>query len=493
MANEFTGLDWAVLAIYLGASILIGVSFYRKHESGKDFFLAGRSMSWFPIAISIIATDLSALSYMGVPALVYQQDLKYMVGTLLFPLQMALVIAIFIPLFYRLNMYTVYEYLERRFNAATRWFASLLFMGGRGAWLATITFATALALAEITGLSATHAILICGLSTTLYTFLGGMEAVIWTDFLQFFVLVGGAVAIAAFILVGYGGDVSHIWDVASATGHTRMFDFSADPTRPYTFWGLVVGLLVFQLSSYATDQVVVQRYFTTKSLQHTVWAAIGSAIIVLPVTLLLFGIGIGLTAYYQEHAELRATLTSADRVMPHFTINLLPVGLRGLVIAGIFAATMSSISSGINSLATSTMKDLLERTSPIFQQREMFWARLLTVFWGLIGVSGAILMMNWKLTILEKFTSAYQLFAGPLVGMFLLGVMTKRASAWPVTLGAILGFVAAGAAAQWTPVHWLWYAPVGCLVTLIVGYIGSLFVPHTKKAEVDEYTLARSG
>jgi sodium-coupled monocarboxylate transporter 8/12 len=162
------------------------------------------------------------------------------------------------------------------------------------------------------------------------------------------------------------------------------------------------------------------------------------------------------------------------------------------VIAGIFAATMSSISSGINSLTTSTIKDLLERFSQRVRNRELFWARLLSVSWGLVATFGAFLLVSWKLTILEKFATIYQFFAGPLVGMFLLGVITRRASAWPVLTSAILGFLAAGATARWTSIHWLWYAPVGFVVTFILGYFGSLLAPQRKSAEVEQYTLKGS-
>jgi SSS family transporter len=492
MNKGFSTLDWIVLAIYLIAVILIGGSFYGKHKSAKDYLLAGRRMSWFPIAISIIATDLSAISYMGIPALVYKHDLKYMLGAFMFPLQMGLVIIIFVPLLYRLNIYTAYEYLEHRFNTSTRLLASCLFLGGRGAWLATMTFATSVVLTEITGINTYVAILICGISTTLYTFLGGMEAVVWTDFMQFFVLLGGAVAIAVFILFAYGWDINRVWDVAAATGHTTMFDFSLDPSREYTFWGMLIGLLVYQLSTYGTDQINVQRYFATKNLKQTIWAAAGSAIILLPVLLLLYGIGIGFTAFYHDHAGMRASLTSADRVMPHFTVNVLPAGLRGLVIAGIFAATMSSMSSGINSLATSTIKDLLEKLSQKIVDRELSWARLISAIWGLTATAGATLMVDLKLTILERFNSIYQFFAGPLVGIFLLGMLTKRASAWPVCAGAIVGFVVTVIVAQTTSVHWLWYAPVGCLVTLVVGYLGSLFAPQQRSDEIKRYTLLGS-
>lgn len=490
--NRFDALDWTVVAIYLVATLLIGAAFYRKHETAHDYLLAGRSMSWFPIAISIIATDLSALSYMGIPAIVYRTDLKYILSAFLFPLQMALVVAIFIPLLYRLNVFTVYEYLERRFNSAARLLAAILFLGGRGAWIATMTFATSVVLTEVTGINTYLAIVVCGLSTTLYTFLGGMKAVIWTDFMQFFVLVGGAIAILAYIVAGFDGDVGRIWTLASTSGHTKMFDFSTDMTREYTVWGLVVGLLIYQLSVYGTDQLNVQRYFATRSLRETIKATMGSALILLPVLLLLYGIGLGIVAYHQEYPELAATLESADRVMPHLTANLLPGGFRGLVIAGIFAATMSSMSSGLNSLTTSTIKDVLVRIRPGLVQRELFWARLLSMGWGLVATLGALLMVDIKLTILERFNSIYTFFAGPLVGIFLLGVLTKRAAAWPVVIGSFFGFGITIAAAQWTSIHWLWYPAIGCLVTMTLGYIGSLLSPQHNSAEAEQYTLTGS-
>jgi len=352
--------------------------------------------------------------------------------------------------------------------------------------LATITYATAVVLTEITGMDAITAIIISGLSTTFYTVLGGMEAIVWTDFIQFFVLVGGLLAILGFIVFAYGGDFGRIWSVASSTGHTVMFDFSFDPTREYTFWGLLIGTLVYQLATYGTDQINVQRYFATKDLKNTIWATVGSGVILLPVLLLLYAIGIGLVAYYHDHPELRATVGSFDRVMPHFVTNVMPAGLRGLVIAGIFAATMSSMSSGINSLATSTIKDVLERFSANVREHELLWAKLLSLGWGLATTCAAMLIVNIKLTIIEKFNAIYQLFAGPLVGIFLLGIFTPRSSAWPVMIGALMGFAASAALARWSAIHWLWFSPIGCGVTMIVGYLGSFLVSRSKSLRTPE-------
>lgn len=470
----FSALDWGVLIAYVGVTVAIGTSFYRRQTDTRDYFLAGRRMSWMPIAISIIATDLSAISYMGIPALVYKTDLKYMLSALLFPIQMALVILVFVPVLYRLNVYTVYEYLERRFNGSARLLASLFFLCGRGAWVATITFATSVVLAEITGMSVASAILICGLTTTSYTLMGGLEAVIWTDFMQFFVLIGGAVAIGIYVLLAFDGDVARIWNVAAAGGHTELLDFSLDPRREYTFWGLLIGLTVYQVSVYGADQINVQRYFATKDLRQTIKATAGSAILLVPVLLLLYAIGIGLTAYYAEHAAMRASLHSPDRVMADFTVNVLPAGLRGLVIAGIFAATMSSMSSGINSLTTSSIKDFLGRVHSITGHRELVWARFVTGFWGLSATGGALLMVDAKLTILERFNASYTLFAGPMVGMFLLALLTTRAASWPTIAAALAGFAVTSTVAAWTSVNWLWYAPTGCAITMAGGYLGSV-------------------
>jgi SSS family solute:Na+ symporter len=489
--GAFTTIDWTLLILYMLVSLLIGVSFYRKQATTNDFFLAGRGMSWFPIAISIMATDLSAISYMGVPALVYQKDLKYFLGTLVLSGTMVVVAVVFVPIFFRLKLFTVYEYLEGRFNVGARSFASLLFLGGRTAWLANTIYVPGLALSEITGLNVYLTILICGAVTTSYTILGGMHAVIWTDFMQFFVLIGGALVMLYVVVAAFGGDIGKIWSVASAGGHTRLVDFSFDPTREFTFWGILIGLFVYNLASYSSDQIIVQRYLTTKSLKDTARAVLGNGAMILPTMIILYLCGVGFVAYYQLHPQLRATLTSPDRVLPHFTVNVLPVGLRGLVLAGIFAATMSSISAGINSVATSVTKDFLTRFSLIRAERELLFGRLTSLFWGALATSSALLLVNWKLTIIEKFATMYSYFAGPLAGLFLLGVLTRRTRAWNAITGAIVGMILVGVVSLTTPLHWLWYGPIGCATTILTG-VGLSLISAPSTRDISRYTLAGS-
>ena len=488
-SGVFSVFDWSILAAYMALSILIGVSFYRKQESSSDFFLAGRGMSWFPIAISIMATDLSAISYMGVPALVYQKDLKYFLGIIVLSGTMVVVSVLFVPIFFRLKLFTVYEYLEGRFSVAVRSFASTLFLGGRTAWLANTIYVPALALAEITGLNIYLTIIICGVVTTSYTILGGIHAVIWTDFLQFFVLVGGALAMLYVVAASFGFDFGEIWTIASVGGHTRLVDFSLDPSREFTFWGLLFGLFVYNLASYSSDQIIVQRYLTTKSLKDTARAVLGNGAMILPTMIILYFCGVSFVAYYALHPDLAATLSSPDRVLPHFTVNVLPTGLRGLVLAGIFAATMSSISAGINSVATSVTKDYLTRFSLIRPERELLFGRLTSMFWGALATGSAMLLVNWQLTIIEKFATIYSYFAGPLAGIFLLGVLTTRTQAWNAIVGALTGISLVSMVAVNTDFQWLWYGPIGCGTTIIVGVLLSRFSTPTSR-DVSRYTLA---
>ncbi|MFB3903703.1 MAG: sodium/solute symporter [Acidobacteriota bacterium] len=488
-SGAFSTFDWSILIVYMALSLLIGVSFYRKQGNSSDFFLAGRGMSWFPIAISIMATDLSAISYMGVPALVFQKDLKYFLAIIVLSGTMVVVSVLFVPIFFRLKLFTVYEYLEGRFNVAVRSFASLLFLGGRTAWLANTIYVPALALAEITGLNVYLTILICGVVTTSYTILGGMEAVIWTDFLQFFVLIGGALVMLYAVTATFGFDIGEIWAVASAGGHTRLVDFSLDPTQEFTFWGILAGIFVYNLASYSSDQIIVQRYLTTKSLKDTARAVLGNGAMILPTMIVLYLCGVGFAAYYATHPGLAATLTSADRVLPHFTVNVLPNGLRGLILAGIFAATMSSISAGINSVATCVTKDYLTRFSLIRPESELLFGRLTSLFWGALATCSALLLVNWRLTIIEKFATIYSYFAGPLAGIFLLGVLTSRTRGWQAIAGAVTGISLVGVVSVTTDFHWLWYSPIGCGTTILTGLLLSLLSTSPAR-DVSRYTLA---
>lgn len=476
MARHFTHVDYAIVVVYLFGVVLLGSWFARGQKGMKDYLLAGRNMVWWAVAMSIIATDLSAVSYLGAPGWVFEKDMQYALSVFMLPVGMVLVCILFVPLFYRLQIYTVYEYLGRRFNLAVRLLAAVLFVLVRAGWLATVISTPCVAVAHITGIPLWVCIVVLGVSTTFYTMLGGMKAVIWTDVVQFMVLVGGALAIATVLLVEFDGNLVEMWRIADEQGKTRMFDFSLDATLEMTVWGATFGTLFMVLTSYGCDQVVVQRYFTATSVRNSVKSVLTSGAMVLPVTLLLYFIGFELVAYYSRYPEMLEGLGQQKNVMPHFIAHGLPAGVSGLLIAGILAATMSSISSGIQSLTTSSIIDLW-RPLAGWRGRDrdaisMAASRGLVVGWGVMATLGGLFVQRLG-TFLEITGKINGLFQGPLGGVFMLAVLNPRANAWGALIGTAGGFGCTLYLSQFTEVSWVWWALSGGLVTLAVGSAAS--------------------
>jgi len=283
------------------------------------------------------------------------------------------------------------------------------------------------------------------------------------------------------VLISFHGNVAEVWRVAASAGHTRMFDFDLSFTTEITIWSLFFGTVVTTLSSYSSDQVIVQRYFTTKSKKEMARAVLFNGLITVPVTLGLYFIGIGFSAYYQRNPALAASLTDPQQVMPHFVSHVLPSGLGGVVIAGLLAATMSSLSSGMNSLSTATFIDFIRRfrTGPERSEAvDVRWAKYCTLGWG-VGATVAAMFVSRLGGILQISGKISGFFSGPLVGMFLLGLLTKRANAFGVLPGAILGTAVTWFVADHTSVSWLWYGPAGCAATMVSGFALSLLRPAT--------------
>jgi SSS family transporter len=487
--GNFSTFDYIVVAIYLAASIWLGLRFTSKQRSLDDYFVASRNAPWWAAGISVIAANFSAISYMGVPAWVFQHDLRLDMGVIWFPLQMLLVVYLFVPFMARLRLYTIYEYLEYRFGVAARLLASTLFVLVRGGHLAIAIYAQAMALSLILHLPVAACIWISGAATTLYTVFGGIEAVLWTDVMQFFVLVGGIFVILAAILFPFGFNPAEIWQIASAGGHTQMFSFEFNLTTEVTVWTIFIGNLILNLSAYGSDQVIVQRYFTAGSRKGMARAVLLNGLLTVPLVLLLAFIGLGFVAYYQNNPALRATLPKTDQILPHFVTNVLPTPLPGLVIAGILAATMSTLSSGLNSLCTVTMVDFYRRFRPDSgdREKEVRTARVFTLAWGVIITFGAMFMGNLG-QIVEGTLKVLGFLSGPLLGMFLLGILTRRANNVGVLAGTIIGTLLTYLVAR-TSVAWLWYGPVGCLATVAFGYLLSFLHPALATDKVMPLTV----
>lgn len=491
MTGTFTPIDSAVVALYLAASVWLGLRFTKRQRSLDDYFVADRSAPWWAAGISVIAANFSAISYMGSPAWVYRHDIQLDLGVIFFPLQMLIVVYLFVPFMARLRLYTIYEYLEMRFGLSARTLASTLFLVARGGHLAFAIYAQSLALSLVLHLPLAACIWISGVATSLYTVFGGIEAVLWTDVMQFVVLVGGMVIILVALLTPFGGSVVRVWHIAGQTGHTRMLSFDLNPTTTVTIWALFIGNLVMNVSAYGSDQVIVQRYFTAGSKKAMTRAVLLNGFLTVPLVLALDLMGLCFVAYYRAHPGLRASLTNPDQVLPHFVMHVLPTPIPGIVIAGILAATMSTLSSGLNSLGTVTMIDFYRRFTPgrkTSDAASVATARAFTIGWGVL-ISFAAMFMGRLGQIVEGSMKALGFMSGPLLGMFLMGILSRRPNSFGVLAGALIGTAAAAYTARYTSISWLWYGPVGCAATVCVGIPLSLLRPPPRLEQVQRLTL----
>ncbi|MBI4626351.1 MAG: sodium/solute symporter [Verrucomicrobia bacterium] len=503
MQAGFSSPQYAILILYVLVSLIVGLWFARSQKSVEGYYLAERSAPWWAVAISIISSDTTAISYLGCAAIVFESDLQLSVATLAFPFAGLFVSLLFVPFLARQKVFTVYEYLERRFNVQVRTVASALFVLTRGSHIAVALYAAALVFAQVMGVRIWIGVLILGGLTTLYTVFGGMKAVLWTDVIQFFVLIGGLIAVLVGVSMAFHWDLASIWQIASnplpstapwlpgktnAPSHTRAFEFGFSLTE-MNFWAVIAWAFISMVGSYGSDQVLVQRYLAAGSRKEMVASLIGGSLLNLPTNALMFGTGVFLTAYYSHFLNIPGYewvggLTDSNRVMSHFISHGLPGTLGAIVIAGLFAGTMSSFSAGLNSLSTATYVDFFTRfrKKDASEKTGVFHAKVITCVWGVLVMLSATLM-GGNDTIFAIVAKVMSPFAGPLLGMFLLGMLSKRANSFGVTAGAIVGAAATVYVTYFTPIHWMWYFVVGCITGLVSGYLLSFLQPSHNSEE----------
>lgn len=497
--SHFAPIDYTFFGIYLLASVLIGVLFVKEQHTMKDFFLAGRSMGSVVVAISVMAAMFSGISYIGGPAEVFQNGAAF--GWVLFSFFIATpVTTIFIlPFFYRTRFITAYHYLEERFSLPVRLLGSGLFILRVLLWLGAATYAPAMALEQATGLPLEFSILVTGVLTTLYTMMGGMKAVIWTDVMQFGVLFGGQVAIVCVALGKIPGGMGEVIEVAKTHGQSAPAA-SLDPTLPYTWASILIGGAVLNLVQMATDQVAVQRYMTArdvKTAQRGLWYKL---ILTIPVLGLFYGTGCVLRAFYNHVPDPVATgaISKSDQILPWFVMHELPTGMAGILIAAIFAASMSTISAGLNSLASATLVDFQQRLTqkPLpTDSRQIIHARLWTFFYGSMVVALAFIVSRLG-SLVEATNTVIGLVGGPILGMFLCGIFICRVSAKGILIGTVIGFAVSLVVALWrgeqggqvVKVSFLWYTTVGCFVTIFIAWLLSFFIPGKPAQELEGLT-----
>lgn len=474
-------LDLAAMILYLAGLLVIAWICMKRQTSTADFFLAGKRIPAWAAGLSIFGTQLSAITFMAIPAKAYTSDWVFFLNNMTIVLLAPLVVWIYLPFFSRLNLTTAYEYLELRFNRAVRMLASaafILFQAGR---MAVVLYLPAMALAATTGLDVYTAILLMGVATTIYVELGGIEAVIWNDVAQVVVLLGGALLALALIVTEAGG-TGEVLQTAAAADKFHMFEWSFDLTT--TAVGVVVvGGLFTNLIPYTSDQSVVQRYLTTRDEQaaaRSIWINAGLTI---PATLIFFSIGTALFVFYRRRPELLDPLLPGDAVFPWFISQRMPPGVVGLVIMGIFAAAMSTLSSSVNSAVTAIVTDFVRPLRGSLSERSgVRLARALSVFLGLLGTGGAMALARYDVRSLwDVFLMVLGLAGSAQAGLFTLGIFSRRAHGRGALVGAAVAVAAVYFISAHTRLHFFLYAPVGILTCVGVGWLASCLLPGGPK------------
>jgi SSS family transporter len=485
---SFGYVDYLVLTAYLAALVAMGFYFSRREKSTEDFFLAGKRVPWWAAGLSIFGTQLSAITFMAIPGKTYADDWVFFWQNMGIVAIAPLVAWVYLPFFRRLDVTTAYEYLEWRFSLGIRLLGSASFVAFQLGRMGIVVFLPALALSAVTGWNVYACIAAMGVLATIYTVLGGIEAVIWTDVLQVVVLLGGAVVALGIIVGSVEGGAGEVFSVAAASDKLRLANLDWDFTSEALIV-ILLGAFFNNIVPYTTDQAVIQRYLTTsdeRQARNAIWT---NAILTIPASLLFFAVGTALWVFYKTHPTSLAPLQQVDQVFPWFIAQELPMGIAGLVIAGIFAAAMSSLDSGMNSVATACVTDFYRRFHPEASDHYCLnLARWLTLLLGVLGTGTAMLMATFDIKSLwELFLALIGLLGGTLAGLFALGIFTRRAAGVHAWIGAIASAAVLIYAQCFTQASGLLYAAIGATSCFVVGWLVSWLVPA--KACTDGLTL----
>lgn len=474
--HVFGALNYTVLILYLLISLLIGVYFARKQKSTDDYFVGGGRVPWWASGLSVFGTLLSAITFMAIPAKSFISDWSFFMLNIAAIAITPVIAFIFIPFFNRLHISTAYEYLEIRFNYLARAIGSISFILFQLGRIGIVLLLPSLAISIVTGISVEACILLMGILCVLYTAFGGIEAVIWTDVFQVIVLLGGSIVAIIWIMVHTDASFGEMIVYASEREKFNILNFDLNFTDS-TFWVVLIGGLASAMVTQGTDQTIVQRYLTSSNVKDSQKTLYTNAILTLPATIIFFGIGTLLFIFYTEMPQkLSPSISNNDSLFPWYIVKELPVGVSGLLIAGIFSAAMSSISSSLNSVSTAFCNDLYKRyDSDIRDIKLLRVARIVTVFVGIFGVLLALWMAHSNIKSLwDQFYRFLGLFTGGLGGMFLLGMLTKRANATGTLIGLVLSAVLLWYVSVYTPINFLMYSFIGVASCFGFGYLFSL-------------------
>lgn len=490
--------DLLVIVVYMAGVMTVGWWFSRTQRTIRDYFLTGKNTPWLALMGSIVATETSTVTFISVPAFAFAANARGEAGNLTF-LQLVfgyligrlIIVVLFIPLYFKGELFTVYQILDRRFSGGVKRVAASLFLVTRSIADGIRLFATALVLVALLGWAQrgwgdAAAILIIGAVTITYTYLGGMAAVIWTDVIQLCVYLLGAIFAALVLLQEIPGGWAEVVAVGNEFDKFRVFDFTFVLGRSYTFWAGLIGGAFLTTATHGTDQLMVQRYLSARSPGQAVAALLTSGAVILAQFALFLFIGVMLFVFYQHFPTLPPEVaTRADRVFPHFIVTQLPHGLVGLVIAAIFAAAMSTLSASLNSLAASSVTDFYK---PLFapaadEAHYLRVSRGVTALWGLVQIGVAILAIQMEKRVVDAVLAVASFTNGPILGLFLLGVLTRRVGPTGALAGVVAGIAVMTFVWLGLNVSWQWYVLLGSTITFTVGVLVSHVVESRPRPE----------
>jgi len=475
--SSFGWLNTLVLVIYFLLLLFIGYYFSKRQKSTDDYFKGGGRVPWWAAGLSIFGTGLSAITFMAIPAKAYATDWAYIWFNAGILLMAPIVIYSFIPLFRKLNISSAYEYLEMRFNVILRLVGSVSFILFQIGRMAVVLFLPAIAINVVTGIDIYTCILLMGGLSLGYTLMGGIEAVIWTDALQVVVLMGGAVLCLVLMIVHIDGGFSEILNIAAENHKINAFDMALEWNRP-TLWVVLVGGYFTSLATYGSDQTMVQRYLTTSDEKGAVKSLLTNVWLTIPATILFFFVGTALFAFFKQHPEnMNFSLSNGDSIFPWYIVKELPNGVVGILISGILAAAMSSVSSSINSAATSYSIDIHFRFWETKNQLKL--ARIATFVIGVVGTLVALFMAGFEIKSLwDVFNKVLGLALGSMSGLFLLGIFFKKASAKGALIGFVGSIIVQIYVASQTNIHLLLYTAFGMVSCIVIGRLASIIFPR---------------
>jgi solute:Na+ symporter, SSS family len=477
-------LDLAIVALYLVGITLFGARFRRGQKTLRDYFLGGRTAPWWAIALSIVSAETSTLTIIGTPALAFQGNLGFLQIVLGYLLARIVISVLFLPHYFRGEMYTAYELIRRRFGERLRRLTACAFLVTRSLAEGVRVFAISIVISIILGTGEVASIVLIVALTLFYTFEGGMTAVIWTDVIQMSLYVAGAALSFAVILEKIPGGWQHVAAVAGPLGKFRIFDFQFALTpeffsKTYTFWAGIAGGCFLTTATHGTDQLMVQRLLSAKNQSDSRKALLASWVVILVQFTMFLLIGVALYVFYSD-SHLPPP-QPADRLYPQFIWQFLPPGVAGIVIAAILAAAMANLSAALNSLASTTIVDFYRPRSPGNEARQVKLSRMATVVWGLVLLAIGLLARHWRRSVLEAGLAIASIPFGALLGVFLLGTLTQRVRETDGIAAMLAGLALMSWVSFGTSIAWTWYVLIGTTATFVVGYVASLLQWAEKK------------